>query len=95
MSSGNSTCSLSKKEKRTKFQRLIALILNPWFWYKVWMRILEILFGYKKSMLRMYAPPPEAALLSLDGSKRLSLLKDIVANTLPDMPLILNMGSYN
>lgn len=94
MSSG-STCSLSKKEKRTKFQRFIALILNPWFWYKLFMRIVEVLFKYKKSMLKMYAPPPEASLLSLDGSKKLSLLKDIVDKTSPDIPLILNMGSYN
>lgn len=90
-----STCSLSKKEKRSKLARFISLILNPWFWYKVWMRILDILFKYNKCMLKMFAPPPEAALLSLDGSKKLSLLNDIVAKTSPDIPLILNMGSYN
>jgi len=77
--------------KTPGLKKLISFLFNPWFWFMIWKKIVGI-FVPKK--IKLYGPAPDAALLSVDGTKKLSLLNDYIKKY-SDMPLVINMGSYN
>lgn len=90
------SCRLKYKAPEvSKLQRLLALFLNSWFWYKIGQAILKFLFPSYFKRIKLYEPALDAKLVSLDGKTEYSLLKDYVNKTPNGMPLIINIGSYN
>ena len=83
------------KSKKTFMERLISVIFNRWFWDFVYKRILYFLFPSMDKTIKLLSPPLDAALVGLDGSTKYSLLNDFINKTPANMPLVINMGSYN
>jgi hypothetical protein len=90
-----SSCSLQKKKERPMWQKFFIVLFNKWFWDLVYKRIVYNLFPWMDKSIKLFATPLDATLVSLDGTKKLSLLNDFVNKMPKDMPLIINMGSYN
>ncbi len=88
-----SSCGL--KKERPIWLKLFAVLFNKWFWDLVYKRIMYNLFPWMDKSIKLFAAPLDAKLISLDGNKKLSLLNDFVNKMPKDMPLIINMGSYN
>lgn len=84
-----------KPPERSPLQRLIALLLNEWFWWKLLQKILKYLFPAWYPVAKLYHPALDAKLISLDGKNEVSLLNDYVKKMPPHMPLVIHMGSYN
>jgi hypothetical protein len=82
-------------KKKFDFIRILSALTNPWLWHLVWCRILQFFFPSNYRPIKIMDPPPDAKLISLDGKKGYSLVKDFVEPLSPDLPLIVNVGSYN
>lgn len=85
----------SAKKERPVWLRLLSMFFNPWFWDLVYKRVLYWLFPSLDKTIKLNSPALDASLVSLDGKSQLSLLRDIINQMPRDMPLVLNMGSYN
>jgi hypothetical protein len=83
-----------KPKDRPMLHLIIAVLKNPWFWYKLWQNFLKKFFPSMFNVAKLYHPALDAKLVSLDG-KELSLLEDFVNKMPPHMPLVIHMGSYN
>jgi hypothetical protein len=88
------TMGASKKQKPWWY-RILAALFNAWLWDLLFKRVLYWLFPSWDKTIKIGTAPLDATLVSLDGKTMMSLLHDIVLKTPRDMPLILNMGSYN
>jgi hypothetical protein len=80
-------------KKRPKWMRLLAVFFNPWFWKTITKWILRSLFPQWFPSIEIYKAPPDAALMKLDGKTSCRLAEYIAQSH--DMPVILNIGSYN
>lgn len=80
-----------KERKKYGWQKLISVLFNPWFWDFIWKKIQRFFYP---SSIKLYGPAPDAQLVGLDGVSKISLMKDYIEKS-PDIPLILNFGSYN
>ncbi len=85
---------VKKPWSRGKFVRVMAALLNFWTWHRLFSTLLSKLFPNWFPVLKMYSPAIDAQLIMLDGKTKKSLLHDYV-NVSPNVPLILNIGSYN
>ncbi len=84
----------TKKKEKPPILRLISMLLNPFFWNGVWLRLKHWLFPSKNQTIKLFGPALDAKLIGLDGFTSYSLLRDYVEKT-PDIPLVINIGSYN
>lgn len=84
----------NKKQKPWAY-RILAALFNAWLWDLLFKRILYWLFPTLDNTIKISSVPLDAAVVSLDGKATMSLLNDIVLKMPNNMPLILNMGSYN
>ncbi len=82
-------------KKRSFLERLISVLLNPWFWDKLWRWFLHRFFPTHYRSIEVFKAPPEANLVKLDGTTTCKLEDFIVEYHSLHMPLILNVGSYN
>jgi hypothetical protein len=80
------------KYKVSGFQKLLAILKNPYARQAIWSRWM-IKLGLKKQ-LGVGSLAPEVDLVSLDGKSTVKLIAQYAAMA-PDVPLIVNMGSYN
>jgi len=71
------------------------MIFNPWFWDLVYKRVVYWLFPTWDKTIKINSPALDASLVRLDGNSKLSLLHDIINKVPKDMPLVINIGSYN
>ena len=94
-SSINEHMKAPKKEERSVFTRLCSLLFNPWFWDLVFKRVKYFFFPSLDKTVKLFSPALDATLIGLDGTTKYSLLNDFIAKTPADMPLIINIGSYN
>jgi hypothetical protein len=91
------------------FGRIFSTITNPYALKHVWRKLfLQVLFNYIKeyvivsiqkfglieSAIIVGKKAPEATLILLDGVTKMRLIEDILMKS-PDLPLIMNMVSYN
>lgn len=82
-------------KKRIFLIRLLAVLLNPWFWNKLWRNLMQRCFPKLFPSFELYKPAPDASLVKLDGTTTCQLSDYIRQCQAADMPLVLNMGSYN
>jgi hypothetical protein len=80
---------------RSDFQGILGLLNNPWFYGKLWSRFIRYLYPAHYPVVEMTKPVLDANLVSLDGETNYSLVKDFVDTCPPNMPLIINIGSFN
>jgi hypothetical protein len=93
LKSSSSSAKTEKKEKPL-YLRLISLFSNPYFYDKLWKRTKRFLFPFLcDEIIALGGKALDAKLVGLDGKTELQLL-DIVKETI-DIPLIINIGSYN
>lgn len=85
----------SPEKKRPPLQRILSALLNVWLWDLLFKRLLYFIFPFLDKSIKIYSPPHDAELLALDGITKYSLVKDFVDKMPKDMPLIINIGSYN
>lgn len=89
------SCKLNYQlRSRSKLQGILGAVNNPWFWRKLWNRFMQYLYPDDFQVVESKKPALDATLVSLDGDTHYSLLKDFVEDS-PNIPLILNIGSFN
>jgi len=80
-------------KKRSQFYKLLSLLWNPFFWSRLFKLIRRLLFPNRSAnVIHLNLPALDVDLVGLDGTEY-KLVKDFVNKT--DIPLILNIGSYN
>ena len=84
----------NRPPKKSNLSRLISMLFNAFFWKKVYIIIMQWLFPAQYPSIKLGDKALDARLIALDGKTNKSLLKDFVEKH-RDMPLVLNIGSYN
>jgi hypothetical protein len=79
--------------KKSTLFRLISLLFNAFFWQKLYIRITQWLFPAQYPSIKLYDKAMDARMVGLDGKSTKSLLRDFIDKH--DVPLVLNVGSYN
>ncbi len=92
--------SLSKRSFSEIVKKLLVSLFNIWFWRKFFNKLMSFLFS--SEVVKISSKAPDAKVLSMEENspdskefKYKSLVKDYIDQTPKDMPLILNIGSYN
>lgn len=80
-------------KKRPAYVRILSLLANALFWKAFWKRLLQFFLPAFFPSLRLFQPLPQAKLVQLDGKTATSLSE--YAAMSHDMPVIINIGSYN
>lgn len=76
----------------TFINKLRSMLVNPLAKRKIYLNILRK-FGFLKAAADRGMQAPEATVVTLDG-KRMKLIGDLHMAS-PNIPLVLNIGSYN
>jgi hypothetical protein len=79
-------------KKRPLVYKVMAVLFSYYFWRGLYQRIIRAFF-VDNSLIKAYGRAKDANLVALDGTQK-SLMADYI-EPCGDMPLILNIGSYN